>query len=72
MTSLETVLKSRDITLPTKVCTVRTIVSPVVKYRCESFTIKKAEYQRVDAFKLWSWKRFLRVLRQQGDQDSQS
>ena len=64
MISLESVLKSNDITLPTKVCTVRAIVSPVVKDGWETFTIKKAEHQRFDAFKLWCWKRFLRVLGQ--------
>ena len=52
MTNLD-ILKSRDITLPTKVCLVKTIVFPVVKYRCESWTIKKAECQRIDAFELW-------------------
>ena len=53
--------KSRDITLPTKVCLVKAMVFPVVMYGCESWTIKKAEYQRVDAFELWCWKRLLRV-----------
>ena len=61
MTNLDSVLKSRDITLPTKVCPVKTMVFPVVKYRCESWTIKKAEHQRNDAFKLWCWRRLLRV-----------
>ena len=55
-------LKSRDITLPTKVCIVKTIVFPVVMYGCESWTIKKAEHQRIDAFKLWCWTRCLRVF----------
>ena len=53
MTNLHSVLKSRDITLPTKVCTVKVMVFPVVMYRCESWIIKKAEYQRIDAFQLW-------------------
>ena len=61
MTNLDSVLKSRDITLPTKVHPVKTMVFPVVKYRCESWTIKKAEHQRNDAFKLWCWRRLLRV-----------
>ena len=60
MTNLESVLKSRDITLPTKVCLVKTVVFPVVTYGCESWTIKKAEHQRIDAFELWCWKRLLR------------
>ena len=54
-------LKSRDITLPTKVCLVKAMVCPVVMYRCESWTIKKAERQRIDAFELWCWRRLLRV-----------
>ena len=53
--------KSRDITLPTKVCLVKAMVFPVVMYGCESWTIKKAEHQRIDAFKLWCWRRLLRV-----------
>ena len=61
MTSLDSVLKTRDITLPTKVCIVKTMVFPVVVYGCESWTIKKAESQRIDAFKLWCWRRLLRV-----------
>ena len=61
MINLDSILKSRDITLPTKVCLVKAIVFPVVMYRCESWTIKKAEHQRIDAFKLWCWKRLLRV-----------
>jgi len=56
MTNLSSILKSRDITLPTKVCLVKAMVFPVVLYGCESWTIKKAEYQRIDAFKLWYWK----------------
>ena len=56
MTNLESILKSRDITLPTKVCLVKAVAFPVVMYGCESWTIKKAECQKVDAFKLWCWK----------------
>ena len=61
MTNLDSILKSRDITLPTKVCLVKPMVFPVVMYGCESWTIKKAEHQRIDAFELWCWRRFLRV-----------
>ena len=61
MTNLDSILKSRDITLPTKVCLVKAMVFPVVMYRCESWTIKKAECQRIDAFVLWCWRRLLRV-----------
>ena len=61
MTNLESILKSRDITLSTKVCLVKAMVFPVVIYGCESWTIEKAEHQRTDAFKLWCWKRPLRV-----------
>jgi len=61
MTNLGSVLKSRDITLPTKVHIVKTMVFLVVMYGCKSWTIKKAEHQRTDAFKLWSWRRFLRI-----------
>ena len=61
MTNLDITLKSRDITLPTKVCIVKAMVFPVVMYRCESWTIRKADHQRIDAFKLWCWKRLLRV-----------
>ena len=61
MTNLDSILKSRDITLPTKVCLVKAIVLPVVMYGCESWTIKKAEHQRIDAFELWCWRRLLRV-----------
>ena len=61
MTNLDSILKSRDITLPTKVCLVKAMVFPVVMYGCESWTIKKAEPQRIDAFKLWCWRRLLRV-----------
>ena len=62
MTNLNSVLKSRDITLLTKVCLVKAMIFPVVMYRCESWTIKKAEHRRIDAFELWCWRRLLRVL----------
>ena len=62
MTNLDSLLKSRDINLLTKVCLVKAMVFPVVRYGYESWTIKKAEHQRVDAFKLWCWRRLLRVL----------
>ena len=61
MTDLDSILKSREITLPTKVCTVRAMVFPEVMYGCESWSIKKAEHQRTDAFELWCWRRLLRV-----------
>ena len=61
MANVDSILKSRDVTLPTKVCLVKAMVFPVVMYGCESWTIKKAERQRVDAFELWCWKRLLRV-----------
>ena len=61
MTNLDSILKSRDVTLPTKVCIVKAMVFPVVMYGCESWTIKKAEHQRIDAFELWYWRRVLRV-----------
>ena len=61
MTNLDNILKSRDITLPRKVCLVKTMVFPVVMCGCESWTVKKAERQRIDAFELWCWKRLLRV-----------
>ena len=61
MTNLDSIFKSRDITLPTKVRLVKAIVSPVVMYGFESWTVKKAEPQRIDAFELWCWRRFLRV-----------
>ena len=61
MTNLDSVLKSRDITLPTKVCLVKAMVFPVVMYGCESWTVKKAEWRRIDAFELWCWRRLLRV-----------
>ena len=62
MTKLDSILKSRDITLPTKVCLVKATVFPVVMYGCESWTMKEAERQRIDAFELWCWKGLLRVL----------
>ena len=61
MTNLDSILKSRDITLPTKVCLVKAMVFPVVMYGCESWTIKKAEHRRIDAFELWCWRSLLRV-----------
>ena len=61
MTNLDSLLKSKDITLPTKVCLVKAVVFPVVMYGCESWTVKKAERRRVDAFELWCWRRLLRV-----------
>ena len=62
MTNLDSIFKSRDITLPTKVRLVKAIVFPVVMYGCESWTVKKAEYQRIDAFELWCWRRLLRAV----------
>ena len=62
MTNLDSILRNKDITLPTKVHIVKAIVFPVVMYRCDSWTIKKAECQRIDAFELWCWRRLLRVL----------
>ena len=61
MTNVDSVLKSRDITLPTKDCLVKALVFPIVMYRCESWTIRKAEHRRIDAFKMWCWRRLLRV-----------
>ena len=61
MTSLDSILKSRDITLPTNVCLVKAMVFPVVMYKCQSWTVKKAECQRINAFELWCWRRLLRV-----------
>ena len=61
MTNLDRILKSRDVTLPTKVCLVKAMVFPIVVFGCESWTIKKAEFQRIDAFELWCWRRLLRV-----------
>ena len=61
MTNLDSIFKSRDITLPTKVCLVKAMVFPVVMYGCGSWTIKKTEHRRIDAFELWCWRRLLRV-----------
>ena len=61
MTNLDSILKSRDITLSTKACLVKAVVFPVVMHGCESWTVKKAEHRRTDAFELWCWRRFLRV-----------
>ena len=61
VTNLDSILKSRDITLPTKVRLVKAMIFPVVMYECESYTIKKAECQKIDAFELWCWRRFLSV-----------
>ena len=72
MTNRDNVLKGRDIILPTKVRIVKAMVFPLVMYRCESWTIKKAEHRRTDAFQLWCWRRLLRVAGLQGDQTSQS
>ena len=77
MTNLDSIFKSRDITLPTKICLVKAMVFPVVIYGCESWTVKKAEHQRIDTFELWYWRRLLRVPRTlkslglQGDKTSQ-
>ena len=61
MTNLDSIFKSRDVTLPTKICLVKAMVFPVVMYGCESWTVKKAERRRTDAFELWCWRRLLRV-----------
>ena len=61
MTNIDSILKSRDVTLPTKFCLVKTMVFPVVMYGCESWTIKKHECRRIDAFELWCWRRLLRI-----------
>ena len=61
MTKLDSILKNRDITFPTKVCLIKAMVFPVVMYGCESWNIKKAEHRIIDAFELWSWRRLLRV-----------
>ena len=61
MTNLDSIFKSRDITLPTKVCLVKAMVFPVVMYGCESWTVKKTVHQRIDAFELWCWRKLLRV-----------
>ena len=68
MMNLDSILKSRDITLPTKVCIVKAMVFPVVTYVCESWTIKKAEHRRIDAFELWCWRRLLRVPSRRSNQ----
>ena len=75
MTNLDSIFKSRDVTLPTKVRLVKAMVFPMVTYGCESWTVKKAERQRIDAFELWCWRRLLRVpwtarMSTQGDQSS--
>ena len=70
MTNLESIFKSRDITLPTKVCLVKAMVFPAVMYGCESWTVKKAEHRRISAFELWCWRRLLGVLGLQGDPTS--
>ena len=70
MTNLDNIFKSRDITLPTNVHLVKAVVFPVVMYGCESWTIKKAERQRIDAFEVWYWRRLFRVLGLQGDPTS--
>ena len=72
MTNLDSILKSKDITLPTKVHLVKAMVFPVVMYGCESWTIKKAERRRIDAFDLWCWRRLLKVLGLKGDPTSPS
>ena len=72
MTNLDSILKSRDITLPTKVCLVKAMVYPVVMYGCETWTVKKAERRRIDAFELWCWRRLLKSLGLQGDSVSPS
>ena len=72
MTNLDGILKSRDITLATKVHLVKAMVFPVVTYGCESWTVKKAERRRIDAFQLWCWRRLLRILGLQGDPTSPS
>ena len=63
MTNLNSILKSRDITLPTKIHLVKAVVFPVVMYECESWTVRKAEHQKIDAFELWCWRRLLRIPR---------
>ena len=72
MTNLDSILKSRDISLSTKVCLVKDMVFPVVRYGCENWTIKKAEPRRIDAFELWCWRRLLRVPWTAIDPTSQS
>ena len=61
MANLDSILKGRDITLLTDICRIKAMIFPVVMYRCESWTIKKAKHQRIDAFELWCWRRLLRV-----------
>ena len=61
MTNLDSILKNRDITLPTKVCLIKSMVFPMVMYGCESWTVKRAEHRKIDAFELWCWRRLLRV-----------
>ena len=61
MTNLDSIFKSRDITLPTNICLAKAMVFPVITYECESWTVKKPEHQRIDAFELWCWRRLLRV-----------
>ena len=70
MTNLDSILKSRDITLPTKICLAKALVFPVVMYGCKSWTVKKAERRRIDGFELWCWRRLLRVPGLQGDPTS--
>ena len=70
MTNLDSILKSIDITLPTKVWLVKAVVFPMVMYRCESWTVKKAERRSIDAFELWCWRRLLELLGLQGDPTS--
>ena len=72
MNNQDSILRSRDIIFSTKVCLVKAVVFPVVMYGCESWTIKKPECQRIDAFELWCWRRLLRILWMQGDPISQS
>ena len=72
MANLDSILKSRDITLPTKVHLIKAMVFPIVMYGCESWTVKKAEHRRIDAFELWCWRRLLRVPGLQGDKISPS
>ena len=72
MTNLDSILKNRDITLPTKVCLVKAMVFPVVMYGCESWTIKKAEHRKIDVFELWCWRDSWEFLGLQGDQTSRS
>ena len=72
MTNLDSIFKSRDVTLPTKVCLVKAMVFPIWMYGCESWTVQSAECRRIDAFELWCWRRLLRVLGLQGDPTSPS